>query len=81
MRAMTWLGKNDAPLSTKDERLARFKCRKCGGQMKASKAIEQTHTSGFGFRIGNRIATVSPGGPGKLVDCLKCEKCGHSVTP
>lgn len=60
MRAMTWLGKNDAPLSTKDERLARFKCRKCGGQMKASKAIEQTHTSGFGKKIEALPLIVDP---------------------
>ena len=25
-------------------------------------------------------APMSPGGPGKLIDCLKCPKCGWSVT-
>lgn len=57
------------------------RCRKCGGGMKPSKAIEQTYTSGMPDFHGDDVGiTISPGGPGKLVDCLKCEKCGWSVT-
>lgn len=54
-------------------------CRKCGGSMKPSKAIEQTYTGSPDF-IGGEVVTISPGGTGKLIDCLKCEKCGWSVT-
>lgn len=56
-------------------------CRKCGGTMKPSKAIEQTYTTGMPDFPGDTVGiTISAGGPGKLVDCLKCEKCGWSVT-
>lgn len=54
-------------------------CRKCGGQMKPGKAIAQTFT-GTPEWPGAEAVTMSAGGPGKLVDCEKCEDCGHSVT-
>ena len=54
-------------------------CRKCGGHMKPSKAIAQTFT-GTPEWPGAEAVTMSAGGPGKLIDCLKCEKCGHSVS-
>ena len=76
---MIWTGPNDAPLSTRQGRMNRFKCKKCGGTMKPSKAIEQTYTGSPDF-VGGPVVTMSAGGPGKLVDCLKCEKCGWSVT-
>lgn len=55
------------------------KCRKCGGQMKPSKAIAQTYTGIADFPDGE-VVTMSAGGPGKLIDCMKCVKCGWSVT-
>ena len=57
-----------------------MKCKKCGGQMKPSKAIAPTYTGIPDFPGDKHCVTISPGGPGKLVDCLKCEKCGHSVS-
>lgn len=54
-------------------------CRKCGAFMLPGKAIEQTYT-GIADFPGSEIVTMSPGGGGKLVDCLKCSKCGHSIT-
>ena len=48
--------------------------------MKPSKAIAPTYTGIPDFPGDKHCVTISPGGPGKLVDCLKCEKCGHSVT-
>lgn len=80
---MTWTGPNDAPLSTSSERLNRFKCKKCGGAMKASKAIQNTVVASPDFPGDTgkeRGCTLNYGGPGKLIDCLKCEKCGWSVT-
>ena len=29
---------------------------------------------------GGEVVTMSPGGPGRIVPCLKCSACGHSVT-
>jgi hypothetical protein len=31
--------------------------------------------------IGGDVVTVSAGGPGRLIACEKCQRCGHSVTP
>jgi hypothetical protein len=56
------------------------KCRKCGGNMIAGKAIQQTLTGTPDFPGDDHAVTLSPGGSGKLIDCLKCEKCGWSVT-
>ena len=53
-------------------------CRKCFGKMKPGKAIQQTYT-GYPDFPNCAVVTLSPGGPGRLVDCDKCEKCGHSV--
>lgn len=30
---------------------------------------------------GDTAITMSPGGPGRLVDCLKCPGCGYSMIP
>lgn len=49
------------------------KCRKCGGAMKPGKAMGQTVEC-------SDEGTCSPAGPGKLIDCMKCEVCGWSVT-
>lgn len=55
-------------------------CRKCGGEMKSGKAIANTFRPSFPDFPGQTIGvTMSPGGPGKIADCLKCEKCGYSV--
>lgn len=48
-------------------------CRKCGGAMKPGKAIAQTVEC-------SDEGTCSPAGPGMLVDCMKCERCGWSVS-
>lgn len=48
-------------------------CRKCGGAMKLGKAMGQTLDC-------SDEGTCSPAGPGKLIDCMKCEACGWSVT-
>lgn len=54
-------------------------CTKCGGQMKPGKAIAQTFTGTPEWK-GAEAVTMSAGGPGKLIDCLKCERCGYSVS-
>jgi hypothetical protein len=57
------------------------KCKKCGGTMSPGKAIQQTWSAGGrDFPGDQRGITMSPGGGGKLIDCLKCKKCGFSVT-
>ena len=54
------------------------RCRRCGGRMKRGIALEQTYTGSPDFP-GGEVVTMSPGGPGRLVECMKCEKCGWSV--
>lgn len=55
-------------------------CRKCGGPMRPGKALEQTVTTGSPDFPGDaRGMTVSAGGPGRMVACLKCGACGHSI--
>lgn len=55
-------------------------CRKCNGDMRPSKAIEQTWIGMPDFIGTSHVATLSPGGPGRLVDCLKCSVCGWSIS-
>ena len=53
-------------------------CTRCGGEMKPGQALESTLV-GEPDDIGECV-TVSPGGQGKLVPCMKCAECGWSVT-
>lgn len=56
-------------------------CKKCGGEMVEGKAIEQTYVSGMPDFIGDAVGiTMSAGGGGKLINCMKCKECGWSVT-
>ena len=50
----------------------------CKGQMISGKGLAPV----YGNFKGNlsRGATIYPIG-GTLVDCLKCERCGHSISP
>ena len=57
-----------------------FECKKCKGEMKPGKAIMQTWTGIPDFPGDKSCITMSPGGRGKLIDCLKCTKCGYSET-
>jgi hypothetical protein len=57
------------------------RCPKCYVTLKLGKAIAQTATAGVPDFPGDKHAsTYSAGGPGKLVDCLKCPECGWSIT-
>ena len=55
-------------------------CRKCGGTMKPGKAMGQTAVARRALRGPNDSRTFYAGGTGRLIGCLKCEKCGWSVT-
>ena len=55
-------------------------CKKCGGAMKHGKAILQAWTGIPDFHGDKDCVTLSQGGSGKLIDCVKCEKCGWSMT-
>ncbi len=59
----------------------RRNCKKCGSKMKPGKAIDQTYTDGTPDFAGDTYSiTMSAGGPGRLVDCMKCEACGWSIS-
>lgn len=56
-------------------------CVRCNTMLEPGKAMENTLV-GIPDFIGDPYpVTVSPGGPGKLIDCLKCPTCGYSVYP
>ena len=57
-------------------------CRRCKVQMKPGVAMGQTWVSfeDFGGDAGSLGATWSAGGPGSVIECWKCPRCGHSVT-
>lgn len=60
---------------------AENRCKKCGGIMRDGIAMGQTWSAGTpDFPGDNSCVTVSPGGPGRLIDCMKCEACGWSMT-
>jgi hypothetical protein len=48
------------------------KCRNCGGKGKSSKGIVNTHHIQKSYLRGETEFTTD------IVDCLKCEDCGHS---
>jgi len=50
------------------------------GEMRPGKATGQTYTSGAPDFPGATQVTMSAGGPGVLIDCMKCVECGWSVT-
>jgi hypothetical protein len=54
-------------------------CKRCNTQLQPGIAIEQTW-AGYPDFVGGEVVTLSPGGPGRVVTCWKCPKCGHSVT-
>jgi hypothetical protein len=54
-------------------------CPRCDVPYAPGEAIEQTWI-GHQEWPGDTIYTMTPGGPGRLIPCLKCPKCGHSVT-
>lgn len=60
-----------------EEILSKQQCEKCGGEMRPSRAIEQTWV---GAPDLGAYCTLSPGGSGRLIDCRKCIECGWSVT-
>lgn len=52
-------------------------CKKCYVPLERGQAMVSTWVGAPDFP-GGAVVTLSPGGPGKLVDCLKCPKCGFS---
>ena len=68
-----------APSAQSVERRAN-RCKKCEGDMQPGVAIRNTLTGMPDFPGDRHATTVSPGGPGKLIDCMKCTACGWSVT-
>lgn len=59
------------------------RCPKCRVPLREGQAIQQTWITGAPDFIGDvrpNIQTMSAGGPGKLISCLKCPECGWSVT-
>lgn len=54
-------------------------CLRCDGTLAEGVAIQETLTGVPDFP-GGAVATVSPGGPGRLVPCMKCVKCGYSLS-
>lgn len=56
-------------------------CRHCGGRMLPGISTDQTYVGGTPDFPGDvRAITFSAGGPGKVIECRKCENCGWSVT-
>jgi len=55
-------------------------CKKCGGHMNPGKALINL-ASGEPDFPGGEVATMSPDPrKPKLVDCIKCADCGHSIS-
>lgn len=54
-------------------------CKYCGHRMRPGIAMGQTFSGSPDFS-GGPVVTISPAGPGVLIDCLKCPQCGYSVS-
>lgn len=59
-------------------------CPKCKVELLPGKALVSTFVAGVPDFIGQdpdpRAQTFYEGGPGRLVDCLKCPECGYSIS-
>jgi hypothetical protein len=57
-------------------------CRRrgCTGTLRPGKAMWPTFVGTPDFPLDKEIATIHEGGPGRLVDCMKCGVCGFSTT-
>jgi hypothetical protein len=72
------------------QRFGLYPCFKCGGEMHPGIALAPTIRVGCADFPGTspvdekgrpaRGQTFDFGGPGKVVDCLKCQLCGWSYT-
>lgn len=56
------------------------RCKKCGSEMKRGIATGQAWSGVAGFTGDSYAVTLSSGGTGYLMPCLKCVACGWSVT-
>lgn len=56
-----------------------IQCSKCGGALEPGIALVDINGGVPDFE-GGEVVTMSPTGRAKIVDCLKCETCGHSVS-
>lgn len=54
-------------------------CKHCNCEMVPGKALVPIY-GGLPDFYGGSVVTVSPTGKTKLIDCLKCPKCGYSVS-
>lgn len=54
-------------------------CRKCATPLQSGVYMAQTY-SGIPDFPGGEVVTVSAGGPGYLLSCMKCPACGWSRT-
>lgn len=54
-------------------------CKKCNSPMEPGIALANTTTTMPDFINDDACVTYSVGGPGKLIECLKCPACGWSV--
>jgi ribosomal protein L37AE/L43A len=56
-------------------------CNKCKYFLVKGIATQQTYVGGMPDFAGDKhSSTFSAGGPGFVVECWKCPKCGYSVT-
>lgn len=53
-------------------------CPRCIVPLVKGQAMASTFTGSPDFASDPRAVTLSPGGPGNLVDCMKCPDCGYS---
>jgi len=58
----------------------RAPCKHCGGAMLRGHALQNTLTGYPDFPGDSGPVTVSRTGPAQVVPCLKCIRCGYSIT-
>lgn len=60
--------------------MSEHRCPKCKVALHRGIATGQTYTGSPDFFGDTRAVTMSPGGPGYVMPCLKCPECGYSIT-
>jgi hypothetical protein len=77
---MPFRGSTNKMIDMDTQDTTRLPCKRCGGQMVRGHALQNTLSGSPDFPGGDQLVTLSRTGPAQVVPCLKCVRCGYSIS-